>query len=118
MERRTNKRFIVTEGGIALLKSEPFIVGEINDICIGGISFFYFERKNQNTDASELDILFTRDSFLLTINQIKTIADLPIYKNTHNLDSLKMRRHSIQFEKLGKNEIEELEYFIDNYTRI
>ncbi len=117
MERRINRRFKVKEGGFALLQSEPFIVGEINDISRGGLSFFYFERKNQNTDASGINIIFSRDSFLLAIDQFKPIADLPISQDTDNLSSLKMRRHNIQFGKLDKSEIEELEYFIDNYTR-
>ena len=117
MERRIHRRFIVKEGGFVILQSEPFLVGKINDISRGGVSLLYAAKKMPNIEAREINIIFTKDSFYLAIDQFKYISDIKISQEAHNLDSLSMRRHSLQFRELSKSQLLELEFFIDTYTR-
>ena len=111
-ERRKHKRYVVKEGAFTTNCTKS---GMITDISTGGLTFRYIDRKTCNGETTTLDIVFDPDDFYLdkipckTVSDFITSADLP--------DKAKViKRHSVEFGSLTAMQIEQLEYFIENYT--
>lgn len=112
LDRRKHKRYVVKEGAFTTNCTKS---GMITDISAGGLTFRYVDRKTCTGNTTELDIVVDDDSFYLdgipctTVSDVATPGDLP--------DKAKViKRHSVQFGKLTPIQLEQLRFFIENYT--
>ena len=116
-ERRSHNRYKVKDGAFAVhrenISKRKF--GKILDISNGGLSFSYFGTKKSSSGTFDLDILSLDTDFKLEKLQSKIISDYAIKEQTRPGFIIK-RRRGVQFEKLLKNQISKLKYFITHYT--
>ncbi len=112
IDRRKHKRYAVKEGAFTTNCTKS---GMITDISSGGLTFRYIDRKTCRGETTLLDIVFDADDFYLdripckTVSDFITITDLP--------DKAKViKRHSVEFGCLTAMQIEQLQFFIANYT--
>ena len=135
MERREHTRFKVKDGSFAVLKSRPAVPGPMNaegqdnaepaklatklakiiDISGNGLAFYYIESQNRSKQLAELDLLFANDAFYLDKILIKRVVDFPIDPEIH-LSSFEIRRCSVQFSQLKRDQRTSLGYFLRTYT--
>lgn len=129
-ERRKHKRYTVTRGVFAILRSEtdylgniedmsmgeiaiavykagPEKIGQIKNIGMGGLAFDYVEGNGRETGPLELDILMTEKGIYLHSIPHKIIMDT-IMDDEINIDMVNMKRLSIMFTDLSKTHKESL----------
>jgi hypothetical protein len=118
VERRKDKRFQAEDGAAAVFRRpwpRSTRLGQIIDISKGGLAFRYIAGEEQSHGSSELEILWGDCSVRLdkmpfgTISDFETATEVP-------LNSIEMRRSSVQFGELTSEQMSQLEYFIRNHT--
>ena len=114
VERRQHKRMEVRDGAFVLLGPRSTKLGRIIDIGMGGLSFSHMARERPPSELSELDIFIIDSDFYLECLPFETIADFKTHENPFS--SITMRRSGVQFGELGRNQVSQLEHFIQNYT--
>jgi len=114
-ERRKDKRFKLKDPTFAVMYHSPTRIGRITDISRSGLSFRYVKNGDSSKELNQLDILKSDFRFYMDNVKAKTISDFEIIDKTC-IGSKEMRRRGIQFEALPKNQISQLEDFIQNYT--
>jgi hypothetical protein len=113
-ERREHKRFRVQYDSFAVLGPHSSRIGQIINISRGGLSFSYIAGEEQGNRAYELGILLAEHSLHLTKIPIETIWDQEAEQLPFS--SLRMRLCGLQFGELRRNQVSQLEYFIENYA--
>lgn len=118
-ENRKFTRFKMKEGAYAIsspLKSNE-LLGQIIDISMGGLSFSYldYDNKYKSIELSDIDLFISGAGFFFNNLQIKTISDV-VLPDKHSFSSLPIRRRSIQFESLSKQDRANLDNFIREYA--
>ena len=118
-EKRKTTRFKVKEGAYAISSSTKSneLLGQIIDISTGGLSFSYldYENKYESIEPSDIDLFISGAGFFFNNLRIKTISDI-VLPETHSFSSLPIRRRSIQFSNLSKQDKSNLDNFIQQYT--
>jgi len=118
LERRQHARFNVN--GIrayAMVRRHwppAPIMGDIVDICMGGLSFHYIGTEKQSSRSSYLDILLGNSGFFLHKVPVKTISDVESDPATGV--GTGTRRCGIQFGDLTEEQKFHLRYFIQAHT--
>ena len=107
-ERRHRPRFRVHDNAIVVLKSYPSTVGKLIDISMDGLSFRYIHNLQRLYRTSELDIFQSNAGFYLGRASFETVSSERI--------SDFVRRLSVQFTGLSRNQRLRLEKFIDDCT--
>lgn len=111
-DRRKQKRYVVKEGAFTTNCNKS---GMITDISTSGLTFNYIDRKCCRGETTELDIVFDAGDFYLDKIPCKTVSD--VITRTDLPDKAKIiKRHSVEFGPLTEMQMEQLEYFIANYT--
>ena len=114
MERRKYTRFQTQDKCFAALKEKITKVGKINDISIEGLSFKYLGNVMLNQELSYVDIFLVENGF-----HIFNIPCRIVYNISEKLkeDSrFQMSQCGLQFGERTKSQLEQLDFFIENYT--
>jgi hypothetical protein len=114
-EQRQYKRFLAKNGAFALSKASVNKLGQIVDISQGGLAFTYIAWGESTNGVVEIDVLFAERFFYLQNLPCRVISDSEISLR-NPFSSIKMRRLSVEFDKLSPKQRSELKYFIDNHT--
>lgn len=118
VERRKYVRFLAQDNAFAALRGDFRKVGIINDISIKGLGFSYLSKTFEDTndyDSLSVDIFLSGNGFHLSNIPCMIAYDTPdvgIDKNS----SLSMFRCGLKFKKLKENQLDQLEFFLKNYT--
>jgi hypothetical protein len=116
-ERRKFKRFKVRDEAYAMVTPLSEKRGEIIDISRGGLALQYVVQEGHAEVASEIDLylhIFLKDiSFCLLRIPIQTVSDFEIAPEDA---SGTLRRRSVVFGSLSKNQMNDLEHFIEKHT--
>ena len=107
-DRRTEQRYRVMDQAIAVLKSHPPTLGKIIDISNKGLSFRYVHNQERLTHATELDIFLVGRRFYLRGAIFNIVSKKMIEEN--------VRRFGVQFDKLSRRQVHQLEKFITTHT--
>jgi hypothetical protein len=115
VEQRKQNRFRVREGAFAVLGDDISKLGQIIDICMGGLAFRYVAMGTPTDGPFKLDIFLDEKGFYLGSLPFKIISDIEI---DHEIpfSSITVRRHGVQFGKLTHKQMSQLNYFIRNHT--
>lgn len=107
-DRRTEQRYRVMDQAIAVLKSHPPTLGKIIEISNKGLSFRYVHNQERLTHATELDIFIVGQRFYLKGAVFNIVSKNMIAEN--------VRRLGVQFDRLSRRQIQQLENFIASFT--
>ena len=105
----------VQDDAIAVLRPIVDKRGPIIDISRGGLAFRYITAKNSPDRSSKLDILLPDLSFCLGFLPIRTVCDFEVTSKLA-FGNTKTRRCSVQFKELTKEQIAQLDHFIENHS--
>jgi hypothetical protein len=118
IEQRKFPRFSVQDQTFAALGSEFETVGKVNDISIKGLALSYLCESNKTgfvTDFSQVDIFLSGNSFHLPKVLCEIVYDIQDSQSIK--DNIIIKRWcGLHFGKLSKNQSEQLELFLKNYT--
>lgn len=122
-ERRQHRRFRVKDRVVVMFcgPDSRRKIGEVIDICAGGISFRYLNYeenpygKISSDNLVELEIIADRDGYSLGKVAVKTISD-SVISQTSSLSFVALRRCRMQFKELTLLQKEQLEDFIRGYS--
>lgn len=110
-ERRKYKRYLVKNGAYTINSTKP---GLIIDIGIGGLSIHYIDRKCWPNESFELDIIFGEDDDFRLANVPYNVISDDVTKTELSNDSLVVKRRSVEFGDLNEEQLEKLQFFINN----
>ena len=114
VERRQHKRIQIKSQADAVLLGPTFTKGvQIIDISKGGLAFRYVHGQKPSNGLFEIDILWDHIDLNLIKLKVKTISDYQI-PDEFLLDVIPLRRCGAQFAELTKDQISQLENFIEN----
>ena len=117
VERRTHNRFDVPVGTYVALRPDYVKVGQMADISIDGLAFYYVDADEKSAAAApELDILMFDRPFHLYQISCRIISDVRAYQSPQGLTT-SMRRCGLQFGGLTAYQSGRLEYFIEKHAR-
>ncbi len=117
-ERRKHKRFNVQPGVLAVLGPASAKMGQIIDVCRGGLAFHYKEGNEKSAESYELSILFDDNNKLnhrpfkfntSVVSDIEVVNEKPFSKAI-------IRRCSLEFDDLTYYQTAWLDDCIRNYT--
>ena len=114
VERRKHNRFQVKDGGSIVLRAHFLELGQIIDVSRGGLAFRYIPSRQPSSRSFELVILLGNGSFYLDEIPFKIVSDLET--NGDPFCFSKIRRCGVQFGKLMRNQVSQLEYFIHHHV--
>lgn len=115
MIEKSHKAYRVKGNVLVFLKSNGTkLVGSMRQISLSGLSFHYIGRSEPLNDQGELAICSSNKDFCLYKLPCKILSDSKVYEN--HPSPISMRRCGVQFGELEKNQITEIEHFIENHT--
>ncbi len=114
-ERRKHKRFMPKNKTIVIPRYGSFGQGQIIDISRGGLAFWHNETLDIPDKFTEVTISVSDKSITLEKLSCKFLTNNTA-PNAIFANHKKMKRHSLQFEKLSKHQESQLEHFILHYT--
>jgi hypothetical protein len=112
-EGRQHGRFQVPTDAFVAFPPDYYIVGQIVDISMGGLSISYIADEEHSERSFELDIFLAVRRFDLQGVPFRTVWDFksePIPSG-----SAETRRSGLQFGDLTPDQMSQLEYFIHSY---
>lgn len=112
VDRRKHKRFKVPADAFAIVKDPCFKLGQISDMSLGGISFYYISGKEFSRNI-EVDILLADDDFYIDNLPVSIVSDINVHLN-ESLDKRVFKRCGLQFEELTSQQRSKLSCFIPN----
>ena len=115
IERRRYKRFQVPVDACVALRSEYVEVGQVIDIGMGGLAFRFVPREGWPNGAVALDIFMANRSYCLCQVPFKTISEFKITDEDQTC-GITVKRGSVKFGKLTRDQRSHLKYFIQNHT--
>lgn len=117
VELRKQQRFKVRDGALAFFNPNPTILGSIIDVSKSGLAFTYMKSDSdiELTSAVKLDILMSVDGFYLDHLPFDAVADI-LLPARNTFSTIVMKRLSIKFGQLSKEQQKQLDYFISHYT--
>ena len=90
------------------------VIGDISDICVGGLSFCYPSTESRTHRLSHLNILLTDGSFQLNTVQFEVIWDCR--SESEVFAGVPTRRCGVRFLGLTDEQKSDLRYFIQFHT--
>lgn len=114
IERRKHPRFKARIGAFVMCGEISTMLGQINDISLGGLSYYYLDSEEGLDSYFELDISYRERSYYLSNLRFKTVSDFEVHRD--GLDPMTIRRKGVQFQNIGAPQLAELKYFIQNHT--
>lgn len=93
-------------------RSGPIIKrGEIIDISMGGLAFYYTQLGKSFSTGSHLGTLFGHDDLWLHDIPIKTVSDC-LVNGSHAAIQARLRRRSVKFHRLTSRQKKDLQQYI------
>jgi hypothetical protein len=118
IESRKFVRFLARGDSFAALRNGFKKVGKIKNISINGLGFSFLRKSTQvdlTNHHSQIDIFNTEDGFHLSKVPCRIVYETPSAIPNEGF-LVQMSRCGLQFMDLPKNQLEQLELFIENYT--
>jgi hypothetical protein len=118
VDQRNHKRFLVRDSAFVVIRApwpSTSKVGQIVDISMSGLGFWYIASEERPNESPALEIVLPRSTFRLDKIPFESISDFETANEDH-LSSMTMRRSGVQFGELTRYQISRLNYFIQNYT--
>jgi len=109
-DRRQHKRFKVPSDTFAIVKNPSFKLGQIVDMSMGGISFYYISGK-EFTKKIAVDILLADDDFYIDNRPVSIVSDIQVHLN-ESLEQSSFKRCGLQFDELTSQQRSKLSCFI------
>jgi c-di-GMP-binding flagellar brake protein YcgR len=109
-DRRKHKRFKVPSDAFAIVKNPCFKLGQIADMSMGGISFYYISGK-QLTQKIAVDILLADDDFYIDNLPVSIVSEIDVHVN-ESVEQSSFKRCGLQFEMLTSQQRSKLSCFI------
>ena len=106
-ERRQHERYGVNQKVYTCCRLHSPKVAEVLDISNTGLAFTYVGRAGPSDESLELDIVFPDGTDYISKVPCTTVSDLALQAD--------MRRCSVQFGKLSRDQKTKLDFFIRNY---
>lgn len=119
INQRIYQRFLVQDDAFAALGNDFEKIGRVNDINIKGLALTYLServKKVSYSDDSEVEIFLTGNRFYVQKVPCKIVYDI-LYPKPDKNHRIMTRRCGLRFGKLSKNQLEQLELFLKNYTK-
>ena len=116
-EKRKYVRFSTSDNTFAALRNGFETIGKINDISINGLALSYLCESTKiplHRGFTAVDIFSSEKSFYLQKVPCEIVYDIQALKFFKN--SIITRRCGLHFEELSKSQLEQLEFFMENYT--
>ena len=119
-ELRKHERHFVELGAFAVFSDDDNVIpGQVVDISMGGIAFFYYDGDEWSNESSDVFKLFGEDFYMENV-PLELVSDFmiadenhPIYRAMgHKAEGKKIRRRGVKFGKLSNEQKEQLEKFI------
>ena len=114
-ERRRYERRPAKSGVYALLRPYGQVQGQIIDLSIGGVSFYYYTFGWHVDEVSGIDLFPVTGGLVLRNFSCRTVDDLMIRDRTRYRPMI-VRRRNIEFRRLNEARKKLLERFIARYT--
>jgi hypothetical protein len=114
---RKYERYSAREGAIVAFTPHSSILGQMIDIGMGGLSFRYIECHESPGYSNELVILVASHHYFLDRVPFKTVSDVEI-ENNISFSSIRMRRCSVEFDRLNLEQARSIQNFIIKHTAI
>ena len=119
IERRKYVRFMAKDDSFAALRNGFKKVGKISDISVGGLAFSYLSEITEIDNAShisEVDIFLSGNGFHLSNVPCRIVYEAPGSTPDEGF-LVRMSSCGLMFGELNGSQLEQLELFIENYTR-
>ena len=116
-EKRKSKRFKGKDGAFAafIRPDELMNMGQIQDICIGGLCVRYLSGNEDNKGNSEIKIFGSNDRFIhLDKVHCRIVYDHQVPEGSWG--EISMRRCGVEFENLSVKHLSMLHDFIDYFA--
>lgn len=114
-ERRKSGRFPVKDGALAFMESNSNLIGQIDEIGKGGLSFKYLQLTNEKRDANIINLFVSKQNYLIEKLPVQVISDIQIVTKP-SFSYVTMRRCGVQFGSLTKKQSTDLEFFIKQFS--
>lgn len=110
---RAYKRYVLKKNAFAALGRGITMVGRINDISKGGLSFEHISNLDlQEPNPEIVDIFLPGNEFYLADIPCTKVYDIPIQSGSVFAPSLITKRCGIKFNFLTDSQLDQLEHFI------
>lgn len=115
VEKRRHKRFLAHDQAYtAHIAVGQTVVGQIVDISLKGLAFFYLVGKKPLEEAARLDIAIEGHDFHLEGVPCTKVSDVVLQPRSPLPYTL--GRRGLRFGKLNRRQQADLKYFIRNFT--
>ena len=112
-ERRQYTRFKAKEDAVVIISTQSAkLYGFMVDISKGGISFEYIPSNDEMIDTKELNIVLDGTGLRFDRLPSKSVSDFELQEEDYT--PVKMRRQGVQFVGLTKEQVSNLEWFIQD----
>jgi len=116
-ERREFARFVFMKDELQVYSGDPIIVGKLNDLSKGGLSFRYTSIAGEKLDTNAITILAKdMEQFNLFHIACRTIYDISTLEEGQRFMGTKRRQRGIKFLELKENQKNELELLLKKYA--
>lgn len=116
VERRKYKRYRVQEGTIAVFRPSPSLLGQIENISLGGMRVRYIDEEKPATGFTDLTLLKIGEHDLISHLPFSLVLDREYDKPLPNT-TMPLRRSHIKFEQLTPKQHNAVREFIRLYGR-
>lgn len=119
LEKRSHIRFLVLEDVFVAIQNGVRRIGRVKNISMGGLSFEHIYDEELNWVQSKRNIFLWIGDFNFK-NPCKIIYDIPVSPPPEYdglIIRLTTRLCGVQFESLGEEQLERLNFFLKNYTK-
>jgi hypothetical protein len=114
IEKRKFTRFKVRDEAYAALRGDISKVGKIYDISLNGLAFRYFSKETFNEKFSHVDIFSSNNEFHLSDVPCAVVCEEK--ECLYYSPLISSYRCGLMFGWLTDEQVNELKYFLDNYT--
>ena len=104
-ERRLFSRFQLKEGSLLVTGN---VVGLLENISLGGLSFQYFHRGLAGLDGSDLEILLPLDHIRIRAGKYELVGTTPQSEALFAGDEGQVRRYHLRFKDFSSEELQGL----------
>ena len=114
-ERRRTERYYLKGEASAFVDSNINLMGKIEDIGIGGLSFRYLQLTVEERKPDNINLILPKQNFSIERIPVKVVSDVE-EMNRSCFSTVIMRRCGVSFNTLSDRQISQLNYFLENFT--
>jgi hypothetical protein len=119
-EQRKNVRFLVRDNVIVALRNHSTKIGKVKDISKGGLSFEHIYEEDPAWEPPKKDIFLWVNEFRISRVPCRVVYDIPVpTPSEYQLLTIQLitRRCGVQFEALSEDQVAQLDFFLETYTK-